>query len=443
MYSRNQRLLSYMPIPLTIEQLREIPKVDPPLIARIGAGIPGSSLQEQSNVPLEEAIQIVRTIAHKTGTETISVDEADGRILSETIHAPTDLPGFDRSTMSGYAIIASDIADASESNPCYLTLIGIVHRGVSESERIHHGQAIAIQTGGKLPEGGDVVVNSEVCTVEGDQVRITHPLAPYSNVLQKDEDFKKNEAVYPAGWEVRPQDIGVLASIGKVRVKVLKKPVIGIISTGRELVPSESIPKSGEVREVNSYLISAFCKRQGAIPVRYGIVRDDAEVLTSLLREASLECDAIIVSGGSARDQHDITAQVIHTLGKVYTEGISFAPDKRTTIGKIGTVLVIGLPGHPSATFMVLTLVVIHLIQAMKGSPSQRIYRKQVVLTDHLCAGRDSDRYIRVSITDEYASPVFGKAGLIHMLSQSDGIVRVPAGSEGYREGDRVEVMTW
>ncbi|MFH0967574.1 MAG: gephyrin-like molybdotransferase Glp, partial [Methanobacteriota archaeon] len=400
-------------------------------------------LQDHNNVPLEEAIQIVQTIAHKTGTETISIDKANGRILSEAIKATTDFPGFDRSTMSGYALIASDIADASEENPCFLTLIGVVLRGVSDFGGINHGQAIAIQTGGILPEGADTVIISEHCTMALDQVRVTQPIPSYANITRRDEDFKKNESVYPEGWELRPQDIGVLASIGKIRVKVRKKPVIGIISTGRELVPSESIPKSGEVREVNSYLITAFCKRQGAIPVRYGIIRDDADDLTTLLDEASQECDAIIVSGGSARDQHDITAQVIQTLGKVYTEGISFAPDKRTTIGKIGTVLVIGLPGHPSATFMVLTLVVIHLIQAMKGSPCQNVYRKRVRLTDHLLANRDRDRYIRMSITDDCASPVFGKSGLIHMLSQSDGIVRIPAGSEGYREGDWVEVMTW
>ena len=417
--------------------------VELPVFTRIKAVNSEYCHQDHCNVSLEEAVHIVRTIAHKTGTETIPVDEADGRILSESINAPTDMPGFDRSTMDGYALISSDTTDASEEKPSILKVVGSIGKGISTIGKIGHGEAVAIQTGGKLPAGINAVIKSEDCTIEGDRVRVTLPIPPYENIIRRDEDFKENELVYPEGWALRPQDIGVLASIGKIRVKVRKKPVIGIISTGRELVPSESIPKSGEVREVNSHLVTAFCKRQGAIPVRYGIIRDDAEALTSLLEESSQECDAIIVSGGSARDQHDITAQVIHKLGRVYTEGISFAPDKRTTIGKIGTVLVIGLPGHPSATYMVLTLVVIHLIQAMKGSPSQSVYRRRAKLTDHLLGNRDSDRYIRVSITDDCASPVFGKAGLIHMLSQSDGIVRIPAGCEGYHEGEIVEVMTW
>ncbi len=404
--------------------------------------VPGDASSDPGTVPLEEAVRIVRSIAHKTGTETIPTDEADGRTLSESIYALADLPGFERATMDGFAIISSDTSDALTS-PCILTLTGSVTKGLSTVSAISHGQAVSIQTGGKLPDGADTIVQAENCLVQGDTITIKHPVSPGVNITRRDEDFRKGEPVYPAGWILRPQDIAVLASIGKIRVKVRKKPVIGIISTGRELVPSESIPKSGEVREVNSYLVTAFCKRQGAIPVRYGIIRDDAEELTKLIEQASQECDAIIVSGGSSRDEHDITAKVIHKLGKVYTEGISFAPEKRTTIGQIDSVLVIGLPGHPSATFMVLTLVVIHLLQAMKGSPNQQVYRKFVKLTDNLHASRDSDRYIRVTITDDQATPVFGKAGLIHMLSQSDGIVKIPAGGRGFSVGDRVEVMIW
>jgi len=320
---------------------------------------------DPTNVPLSEALQIVRTIAHKTGSETVLIDESEGRILSEPIHASSDLPGF------------------------------------------------------------------------------TCPIEPGKHISRNNDDFKKNELIFPEGWMIRTQDIPILASLGKIRIKVRKKPVIGIISTGKELVPAESIPKPGEVREVNSHLIATFCRRQGAIPMKYGIVRDDLQELENLLMEASEECDAIIVSGGSNRDQNDITAQVVRSLGKVYTEGISFAPDKRTTIGKIGSVLVIGLPGHPSATFMVLTLVVVHLLQAMKGAPCQRFYKKEARLTDHLCSIPQYDRYIRVRLTGDMASPIFGKSGLIHMLYQSDGMVRVPAGHQGYREGEWIEVMTW
>lgn len=399
--------------------------------------------EPEGYVPVGEAVRIVRTKTRITGTETIPVDDADGRTLSGTIYAPWDLPGFDRATMDGYAIISADTRDANPDRPVILEPEGYAGKGLQSTGNARHGAATPIQTGGKLPEGADAVICGEECTRCESGIRITRPYLPFEHVIRRDEDFHTGEPVYPDGWILRPQDIGVLASLGKIRVRVRKQPVIGIISTGRELVPSESIPLSGEVREVNSYLISAFCRRQGAIPVRYGIIRDDPAGLSHLIHEASRECDAIIVSGGSARDEHDITAAVIHSLGEVFTEGITFAPEKRTTIGRIGDVLVIGLPGHPAATFMVLTLVVIHLIQAMKGSPCQRVYRRMVRLADHLHASPRSDRYIRVALTGDTAVPVFGKAGLMNILRESDGIVRIPAGRNGFQAGDMVEVMIW
>ncbi|MFH0967461.1 MAG: gephyrin-like molybdotransferase Glp [Methanobacteriota archaeon] len=394
-------------------------------------------------VPVEEAVRIVRSIAHSTGTETIPLDDAYERTLATAILAPSDIPGYTRSTRDGYAIISADTSHASPENPCILTLTGEIRKGSPETYTIHQGQAILIQTGGVLPDGADAVVMKEEGQECHDTLSIKKTVASGENIISQDEDFRKDEPVYPEGWILRPQDIGVLASIGKTLVTVRKRPVIGIISTGKELVPSESVPKKGEVREVNSYLIAAFCRRQGAIPTRYGIIRDDAEELRRLLTDASRECDAIIISGGSARDHNDVTARVIRSLGEVYTESISFAPEKRTTIGRINSVLVIGLPGHPSSTFMVLALVVIHLIQALKGSPCQRIYRRWVRLTDHLHAHPGTDRYIRVRIHDDDAVPIFGKAGLIHMLAMSDGLVKIPAGSAGFQAGDQVEVMIW
>lgn len=398
---------------------------------------------DPTNIPLSEALQIVRAIAHKTGSETVLIDESEGRILSEPIYASSDLPGFNRATMDGFALLASDTIHASGQNPCILKYVGLVAKGIPDGKQIISGQALAIQTGGVVPEGADTIIPREDCTYIGKSVIIPRSIEPGMHISRNDEDFKKNKQIYPEGWMIRTQDIPILASLGKIRIKVRKKPIIGIISTGKELVPSESIPKPGEVREVNSHLIATFCRRQGAVPMKYGIVRDDPKELASLLKEVSDECDAIMISGGSNRDHNDITAQVVRSLGKVYTEGISFAPDKRTTIGKIGTVLVIGLPGHPPATFMVLTLVVVHLLQAMKGAPCQRFYRKEARLTDHLCSNPQSDRYIRVRLTGDAATPVFGKSGLIQMLYQSDGMVRIPAGHQGYREGEWIEVMTW
>jgi molybdopterin molybdotransferase len=394
-------------------------------------------------VPIEEAVRIVRTIAHQTGTETIPIDNADGRTLSDPIYAQSDIPGFDRSWRDGYAIIASDVNNASESSPVTLKCLGSVRMGTPASQKISSGQGMYIPTGGQIPEGADAVVMVEYSDRISDTIFIKRPVVMGENIIRKDEDFKASDLIYPAGWIIRPQDIGVLASVGKTRIVVRKNPVIGIISTGTELVPAEAFPRPGEVREVNSHLIAVFCSRQGAIPVRYGIIRDDRDELRETVARAARECDAVIISGGSSKDRNDITALTIRELGEVYVHGISIAPGKPTIIGKIQDIPVIGLPGHPASTFMVLSLVVIHLVQAMKGSPCQRVYKKRIKMATSVPSEQGREQYLRVRINGDAATPVLGKSGLMNTLAWSDGIIRVPAGDEGYEAGDDVEVMLW
>jgi molybdopterin molybdotransferase len=394
-------------------------------------------------VPIEEAVRIVRSIAHQTGTETIMVDDGDGRTLSEPVIAPTDIPGFDRSWRDGYAVIADDTYSAGDSSPVVLSCLGSVRMGTSSSDTITSGQCIYIPTGGQLPKGADAVVMVEYTERIGMTVFIKKPATIGDNIIRRDEDFKASDLIYPAGWILRPQDIGVLASVGKTRITVRKKPIIGIISTGTELVPAEAIPRPGEVREVNSHLIAVFCRRQGATPMKYGIIRDDPGELRKTVSRACQECDAVVISGGSSKDRNDITARIISELGEVFVHGISIAPGKPTIIGKIKEIPVIGLPGHPASTFMVLSLVVIHLLQAMKDSPCQKVFRKRVKMSTSVPSEQGREHYLRVRIDDDTATPVLGKSGLMNTLAWSDGIIRIPAGDEGYEAGDEVEVMVW
>ncbi|PKL59560.1 MAG: molybdopterin molybdenumtransferase MoeA, partial [Methanomicrobiales archaeon HGW-Methanomicrobiales-4] len=197
-------------------------------------------------VPIEEAVRIVRSISHQTGTETIPIDNADGRTLSEPIFAPTDIPGFDRSWRDGYAVIADTTGAASDTSPITLQCIGTVQMGTTSSTPVPPGHCMYIPTGGHLPPGTDAVVMVEYTDRIGDTVLIKRPGVIGENIIRRDEDFKAADLIYPAGWIIRPQDIGVLASVGKTRITVRKNPIIGIISTGTELVPAEAIPRPGE-----------------------------------------------------------------------------------------------------------------------------------------------------------------------------------------------------
>ncbi len=394
-------------------------------------------------VPIDEAVAIVRKISKETDTETISIDDADGRTLSEQICATSNIPGFDRSWRDGYAVTSIDTINATEENPVFLTCIGSVKMGRETTEKITPGTCMYIPTGGQIPEGADAVVMVEYTSKTGEIVSISKPVETTENIIRKDEDFHENDEIYPVGWILRPQDIGVLASIGMTRISVRKKPVIGIISTGLELVPAEGSPKAGEVREVNSYLASVFCKRQGAIPVKYGIIRDDMNNLVKILTRACKECDAVMISGGSSKDQNDITARSIEQIGKVFVHGISIAPGKPTIIGQVDDVPVIGLPGHPTSTFMSLTLVGVHLIQALKGAPCQKRLMKTVKMASSVESEKGREQYVRVKIDNNMATPVTGKSGLLNTLAWSDGIIKLAIGCEGYEAGDEVEVMIW
>ena len=327
-------------------------------------------------VSVDEAVDIVKKMAKQTRSETISIDIADGRVLAESVTTMEDIPGFAKSWKDGYACVAADTYTASESSPVILSLVGSISMGKTMQQHIQPGECVYVPTGGQIPIGADAVVMIEYTEIIGEKVLIHQPVVLRENIIAKDEDFKQGTTIYQAGHTLRLQDSGVLAAIGKPYVSARKNPQIGVISTGIELVPSEATPSIGEIRDVNSHLIATFLQRQGAIPVKYGIVRDNPEDLMVIIQKASKECDAVIISGGSSKDHSDVTFHAVASLGTIYVHGISIAPGKPTIIGECYDTPVIGLPGHPVSTFMVLSLVVSPLIEGMKGTPSKPVFSK-------------------------------------------------------------------
>ncbi len=196
------------------------------------------------------------------------------------------------------------------------------------------------------------------------------------------------------------------------------------------------------MRDANSYLCSGFVKARGAIPRFYGIVRDERPYLEKAVHTASAECDLVLISGGSSKDERDICAATIADLGEVLVHGIAIAPGKPTIIGRASDTPVIGLPGHPASAYVVLIAIAGELIDAMLGAqvPQRTV---QAVLTEGIPSAKGRRDYVRVAIEDGRATPVFGKSGLLNTLVQSSGLVEVPAGSEGIESGAPVEVILW
>ena len=395
-------------------------------------------------IPVADAVDVVLRIAPSPARETVAVESASGRILADEVIADSDIPGFDRSVVDGYAVRAADTAGAGDAIPALLTCTRRITMGQQDATTpISPGTCAYIPTGGVLPAGADAVVMVEYAEEAGETVLLKKPAAYGENVLHRDEDFKKGEMVFSIGHRLSPQDAGVLAACGYAMVTVARKPVIGIISTGNELVPATVVPAPGQVRDANAPMLAAYLADYGCIPRLYGIVRDEKEAFEAVLAKAVPECDVVLLSGGSSKDDRDMTAGTIAAMGTVLVHGIGIAPGKPTIVGRIQEKPVFGLPGHPASAFVVLIAIVRPLLDRMLGvsQPFQRTNR--ATLAVNIPSQRGREEYVRVRLEDGVATPLFGKSGLLNTLVRSSGLVRIPAGAEGLEQGSEVEVILW
>jgi molybdopterin molybdotransferase len=394
-------------------------------------------------VPVSEAIATVRRIAPAPAQETVPLESAAGRVLAADVHSDMDIPGFNRSVVDGYAVRAADTTGAGDAIPAILHQKGRVEMGPQPQSAILPGECIYVPTGGVLPSGADAVVMVENAEQAKDQVLIKKPASHGENVLLYNEDFSKLDRVLSRGRRLLAQDVGVLAAAGCATVRVFCKPVIGILSTGNELVPVTETPRAGRIRDSNSFMVGAFVQEHGCIPKYYGIVKDDRVVLRQALERAVGECDAVLISGGSSKDERDVSAALIAELGEVIIHGIAIAPGKPTIIGRAGKKPIIGLPGHPASAFIVLIAIVRHLLDRMTGDAAPQKKIAQAVLAKNVPSQKGREDYVRVKLADGVATPLFGKSGLLNTLVKSDGVITIPSEREGIENGERVEVWLW
>jgi molybdopterin molybdotransferase len=394
-------------------------------------------------VSVSTAIEEIRNLAVRRGDETVNLVDALHRILAEDIHADGDIPGFTRSVVDGYAVRAADTTGSSDTIPSIFPLRGRVSMGVSAGTHIKSGECIYVPTGGILPEGADAVVMIEHAEPIGKEILVKKPVAHGENVLFFNEDFSSGDIVCKRGRRLSPQDIGVLAAAGCIDVPVVGIPKVGILSTGNELVPVNVRPLPGQVRDVNSFVVASFVREQGCAPVFYGIVPDDREALRSALDNAASKCDAVLISGGSSKDDRDMVAAIIKEEGTVLIHGIAISPGKPTIIGRYGNIPVIGLPGHPASAFIVLVAIIRYLFAGMTGNTDSGLRSVQASLGQNVSSSKGREDYVRVVVRDGVATPLFGKSGLLNTLVKSTGVIRIPAESEGLETGTLVEVIVW
>jgi len=335
-------------------------------------------------------------------SEKIPVSEAFSRVLARDLIAKKDMPGFKRATMDGYAVAASSTFGASESGPAWLEIAGTIPMGSIPDFTLTAGQAVKISTGGMLPEGADSVVMVEhTQQIDELSVEIYKSVAPLQHVIDASEDFAKQETVLSRGIFIRPQEEGLAAGLGFAQVEAYKIPKVGIISTGDEIIPIEEEPEPGKIRDINSYALSGFIREAHAIPVCYGIIKDDPKALKNAVEKALEETDMVLISGGSSVGTRDFTIDVLSSLQDtdILVHGMSVSPGKPTILARAGKKPVWGLPGQVVSAMVVLKIVVIPFLNRLKGLESlDRTIRVPARLTRNVSSAQGRRDFIRVRL---------------------------------------------
>lgn len=406
-----------------------------------------SSFQELYDlITREEALQRLLSHLEPVGTEQVPLDEALGRVLAEEARAQEPLPGFARSTVDGYAVRARDTFGASESQPALLQLAGQVEMGETLARPVGPGETVQVPTGGALPPGADAVVMFEHTGGAGSLLEVYRPVAPGEHAVRPGEDFAAGETLLPAGHRLRPVDLGALASVGVIRLTVRRRPRVGIISTGDELVPAEEAPRPGQVRDVNSHVLAAMVTEAGGLPVPGGIVPDEREALAGRVAELLPRVDLLLLSGGSSVGARDHALAVMSALGPpgVIVHGLALKPGKPTVIGVSGRKAVFGLPGHPAAAAVVFRAVVRPALLALNGSPSASGPQLAARLAVNLPSASGREEFVRVRLARQsdgwWAEPVEGPSGFLSPFVRSDGFVVLPVEATGLSAGSPVIV---
>lgn len=399
----------------------------------------------------EEVFKIIKTFG-PLGEETVPLGNAFGRILSQDIVSPEDLPGFYRSSMDGYAVRAKDTFGATETLPTILEVSGEVCMGKKPAVALEPGEAVKMPTGGMLPQGADGVVMVEYChELDQSTIEVARAISPLENVILPDDDFKKGVPVLKKGRRpLRPQDLGVMAGLGLSQATVHKRPRVAILSTGDEVIPVTQSPEPGEVRDINSYTLSAFCQQSGAEPVNLGLCRDDSEEIKDKVERGLQEADTVWISGGSSVGVMDLTLKVFESFenGKLLVHGISISPGKPTIIARIGSKAIFGLPGHTASAMVVAEIFLAPFLCRLSGVGhlSESLHDEiEAELSRNVESASGREEYIRVRLErregDFVAEPIFGKSGLISTLVEADGLLRVERNTEGLYQGEKVRVM--
>ena len=396
---------------------------------------------------VEEALEQVLREFHPLEPEQVPILEALGRVLAEDVYAGADIPPLANSSMDGYAVLATDTAGASREAPARLRVVGEIAAGYITEAKVTPGTAIRIMTGAPIPPGADAVVKVEDTEPQGEEVTIFAEAPPGQYIRPAGEDVRRGELVLRRGTVVRPQEIGMLATLGHRDVLVTRRPRVAILATGDEVVEIDAPLGPGKIRNGNSYSNAAQVVKHGGVPVLLGIARDDVEELTEKIR-AGLEqnVDLFLTSGGVSVGDLDMVKDVLAAEGEISFWRVRMKPGKPLAFGKIGSVPVLGLPGNPVSVMVSFEMFVRPAMLKMLGVTDWERPTVEATLVDEV-KHKDSRRhYLRVRVEkrgEEYRATLTGGqgSGILSSMIKANGLAIIPEEWTHVPAGAQVRVM--
>ena len=386
-----------------------------------------------TNVSLAKAKEDYVNLLVKNGfaakTETIPVFEACGRVTAKAVYASICAPHYAASAMDGVAVRAKDTFGATETTPITL-----------KTE-----QYTVLDTGDPVPDGCDAVIMVEdIVKNEDGSITIHEAAAPWQHIRQIGEDICAGEMILPSFVTVSPSAIGAMIAGGVLELEVIRKPLVGIIPTGDEIVSPCTDPKPGDILEFNGSIFSAMVRQWGAEAKIYPIVPDKFEKIRDMVEKASKECDMVLLNAGSSAGREDYSAKVIRELGEVLYHGIAMKPGKPAILGCKGNVPILGVPGYPVSGIIVIEELLKPLVAQWLKAPSGKKQYVQAVLTRPVVSGLKYQEFVRVRMgyvgEKLMASPLNRGSGVVSSFMKADGILEIPQGVEGYEAGAEVNI---
>lgn len=391
---------------------------------------------------VEDALGQLDQLGAPLAPEAVPLEQAFGRVAAEPVVAAVAVPHFPRAMMDGYAVVAESTFSASAYQPAPLVLVGEARAGhPAELDRpLRSGEAVRITTGAPMPDGADAVLMVELSTLEGERVLASEAVSPHKHVAPIGEDIAVGHTVVAAGRRLRPQDLGVLASVGLAEVQAHRRPRVRIVITGDELLPPGSRPTGAQIVDSNSLVLAALAARDGAAPCEVIRVADEPPAIAAAMRQGQM--DVVLVSGGSSVGPEDHAPRLLAEIGEILVHGVAMRPASPAGFGRIGRHAVFLLPGNPVSCLCAYELFAGPVIRGLGGRP--RVWPHPVV---HRPAGKKivsvlgRTDFMRVRLVAGEVIPLMTSgASVLSSTTEADGIVLIDDTSEGYAPGETMAV---